>query len=113
MSNLAAVQKDVVAHQEMMNALVDYWPGAQWTLNGSDYSGLVWLDEKTPKPTEKELAAAMAIPKQPELAAENKVLFEHENRLRSLEGKPPLTLQQFTASMVTPAAPPPAKKKGR
>jgi hypothetical protein len=29
-------------------------PGAQWTLDGDDYSGLTWLDE-SPKPTKKTL----------------------------------------------------------
>lgn len=32
------------------------YPGAQWVLNGDDYSGLEWLDE-SPKPTEAELEA--------------------------------------------------------
>lgn len=32
-------------------------PGAQWTLDGEDYSGLTWLDD-TPKPTQAELDAA-------------------------------------------------------
>lgn len=30
--------------------------GAEWTLNGDDYTGLTWLSE-TPKPTKKELEA--------------------------------------------------------
>jgi hypothetical protein len=29
-------------------------PGTEWTLDGSDYSGLTWLDE-SPKPTKKTL----------------------------------------------------------
>jgi hypothetical protein len=32
-------------------------PGAQWSLDGSDYSGLTWLDD-SPKPTQAELDAA-------------------------------------------------------
>lgn len=32
------------------------YPGAQWVLNGDDYSGLEWLDE-SPKPTKKALEA--------------------------------------------------------
>jgi hypothetical protein len=31
--------------------------GAQWTLDGDDYSGLTWLDD-SPKPTQAELDAA-------------------------------------------------------
>jgi hypothetical protein len=30
------------------------YPGAEWTLNGSDYSGLTWLDD-SPEPTQQEL----------------------------------------------------------
>lgn len=33
------------------------YPGSQWTLNGDDYDGLVWLED-TPKPTQAELDAA-------------------------------------------------------
>ena len=32
------------------------YSGAEWTLNGDDYTGLTWLSE-TPKPTKKELEA--------------------------------------------------------
>ena len=30
-------------------------PGAQWTLRGTDYSGLEWLDSSQTKPTETEV----------------------------------------------------------
>jgi hypothetical protein len=30
-------------------------PGAQWVWNGSDYTGLEWLDETQTKPTEQEI----------------------------------------------------------
>ena len=33
-------------------------PNAEWTLNGDDYSGLVWLDNSSEKPTENELISA-------------------------------------------------------
>jgi hypothetical protein len=36
-------------------------------------------------------------PVPPEPAAETTVLYDHENRLRSLEGQPPLTLGEFLA----------------
>lgn len=32
------------------------YPGTIWTLNGTDYSGLTWLDE-SPQPTQEELDA--------------------------------------------------------
>lgn len=37
-------------------------------------------------------------PSAPEPAPEDQVLYNHENRIRSLEGQPPLNLEQFTAS---------------
>ena len=36
-------------------ALQELKPGAQWTLRGSDYSGLEWLDSSQTKPTETEI----------------------------------------------------------
>ena len=36
-------------------ALLSLSPGAEWTLNGSDYSGLTWLDTKQTQPTETEV----------------------------------------------------------
>ena len=37
-------------------ALISLKPGAQWTLNGDDYEGLVWHDEnELPPPTEEEV----------------------------------------------------------
>ena len=32
------------------------YSGTQWALNGTDYEGLIWLDE-SPKPTQAELDA--------------------------------------------------------
>jgi len=37
------------------DALQSLKPGAQWTLRGSDYSGLEWLDSSQTKPTETEV----------------------------------------------------------
>ena len=36
-------------------ALTALKPGAQWTLNGNDYTGLTWLDTKQTQPTETEI----------------------------------------------------------
>jgi hypothetical protein len=37
-------------------ALHNLRPGAQWTLNGSDYEGLIWHDDnELPPPTEEEV----------------------------------------------------------
>ena len=40
---------------DIPSALQSLKPGAQWTLNGSDYSGLEWLDSSQTKPTETEV----------------------------------------------------------
>jgi hypothetical protein len=36
--------------------LITNYAGKQWTLNGDDYNGLIWLDS-SPKPTKAELDA--------------------------------------------------------
>ena len=40
---------------DITSALLSLKPGAQWTLSGSDYSGLTWLDSSQTKPTETEV----------------------------------------------------------
>lgn len=44
-----------------MEALNDIRPGAQWSLNGDSYNGLVWLDNNQTKPTVTELRTAKAL----------------------------------------------------
>ena len=39
----------------IIHALQALKPTAQWTLRGSDYSGLEWLDSSQTKPTETEV----------------------------------------------------------
>jgi hypothetical protein len=56
---IEAQQASVAAHQQAVAALTAGWPGAQWTLAGEDYAGLLWLDETIPKPTEEEFSAAV------------------------------------------------------
>ena len=41
-------------------AIVALKPGAKWSLNGEDYSGLTWLDETQIMPTEDEINAKIA-----------------------------------------------------
>ena len=36
-------------------ALLSLRPGAEWVLDGEDYSGLEWLDSSQTKPTETEI----------------------------------------------------------
>ena len=40
---------------DIPSALQSLKPGAEWTLRGSDYSGLEWLDSSQTKPTETEV----------------------------------------------------------
>jgi len=40
---------------DISDALMSLKPGAEWTLRGSDYSGLEWLDSSQTKPTETEI----------------------------------------------------------
>ena len=40
---------------DIPSALQSLKPGAEWTLNGLDYSGLEWLDSIQTKPTETEV----------------------------------------------------------
>ena len=40
---------------DIPSALQSLKPGAEWTLNGLDYSGLEWLDSGQTKPTETEV----------------------------------------------------------
>ncbi len=44
--------------RDLTKALISLYPGAQWTLNGDQYSGLTWFDSNDkPKPTQEELEA--------------------------------------------------------
>ena len=40
---------------DITSALLALKPGAEWTLHGSDYTGLTWLDSSQTKPTETEI----------------------------------------------------------
>ena len=42
---------------DIPSILMHIRPGALWSLNGDEYTGLTWLDD-SPKPTEQELVAA-------------------------------------------------------
>jgi hypothetical protein len=47
------------------------YPGAQWSLNGEEYSGLEWYDS-TPKPTQAELDALWIPTQEADSKAANK-----------------------------------------
>jgi hypothetical protein len=42
----------MITINEALNSLR---PGAEWTLDGSTYAGIVWLDQVQTKPTEQEV----------------------------------------------------------
>lgn len=43
------------------SALLALRPGSPWTLNGDEYSGLIWLDQNTTQPTFDEVNAEIAV----------------------------------------------------
>jgi len=53
---------------DIANILTRRYAGAEWTLNGDDYTGLTWLSD-TPKPTKETLEGLWA-DVQAEIAAE-------------------------------------------
>ena len=42
---------------DITHALTALKPGAQWTLNGEDYTGLNWLDSEQ-QPTKQEISVS-------------------------------------------------------
>ena len=42
------------------DAIMSLKPGAEWVLNGTEYSGLQWLDSSQTKPTESQVTAKIA-----------------------------------------------------
>jgi len=50
-------------------------------------------------------------PAPPDPPPEASVLYDHENRLRVIEGQPPLTLSDFVNKVTDVPAPTPTKKK--
>ena len=57
-------------------------PGAEWSLNGDDYAGLVWLSD-SPKPSQEELDAAW--PAVREARAWNRVRAERDRLLAACD----------------------------
>ena len=46
---------------DIPTALTSLKPGAEWTLRGTDYSGLEWLDSSQTKPTETEVNSKISV----------------------------------------------------
>jgi hypothetical protein len=88
---------EILARTKAVNALR---PGADWSM--VEDGTITWNDADQTQPTEEEIAAEIANPTPPPPpppAAETTVMFDHENRIRALEGQPPLTLGDFITKM--------------
>lgn len=51
-----------MTHDQISEALQGLCPGAVWTLSGSAYAGITWLDTVQTQPTEAAVAAYVAPP---------------------------------------------------
>jgi hypothetical protein len=61
-------------YSQIVKALIDLRPGAEWALTGDTLEGLDWLDKKQSKPTLAEIEAAIANPLPvPELSVDQKL----------------------------------------
>jgi hypothetical protein len=61
-------------YSEIVKALTDIRPNAEWALMGDSLEGLEWLDKKQSKPTLAEIEAAIANPlPEPELTVAEKL----------------------------------------
>jgi hypothetical protein len=59
---------------QIVKALADIRPKAEWALMGDSYEGLEWLDTKQSKPTLAEIENAIANPlPEPELTVSEKL----------------------------------------
>lgn len=47
-------------NSDIVHGLEALRPGCEWTLNGNDLKGLIWLDKKQARPTDEELTKAIA-----------------------------------------------------
>lgn len=95
----------LAAPDDMARAMQVIRPGAQWTITGTDCATMAWLDAVQVQPTCTEINNAIAaLPtKDPVIDAIDivtlKVAFNHENRIRALEGKAAITIAQFKAAL--------------
>ena len=63
----------------LVEALLSLKPNCQWTIEGEEVSGLIWLDENSEKPTDEELHAKIA-----ELRAAEPMRLLREERNRRI-----------------------------
>jgi hypothetical protein len=73
-----------VIHADIVKALENLKPGAQWTLSGDDYGDLVWLSAGN-APTFAELQAEIALLPQKEKAKADKAIADKAAAQAKLE----------------------------
>lgn len=61
------------------------WPGAQWSLHGETYEGLIWHDTQAPKPTLEEIQNMFISYQQSEIYNTRQLQKNHSDLLRQLE----------------------------
>ena len=91
--NIIRTEDGVCIPPDMANR--DYAKYQQWLIAGNT------PDPYVPPPTPE-----------PAPTPEQTILFDHENRVRALEGQPPLTVEDFVAGAATPAPAPAKRRKG-
>jgi len=64
----------------LVEALLSLKPNCQWTIEGEEVSGLIWLDENSEKPTDEELYNKIA-----ELRAAKPMRLLREERNKRLQ----------------------------
>ena len=64
----------------LVEALLSLKPNCQWTIEGEEVSGLIWLDENSEKPTDEELYDKIA-----ELRAAKPMRLLREERNKRLQ----------------------------
>tara|TARA_Y100000401_G_C8268159_1_gene196878 strand:- start:3 stop:365 length:363 start_codon:yes stop_codon:yes gene_type:complete len=77
----------------LVEALLSLKPNCQWTIEGEEVSGLIWLDENSEKPTDEELYDKIA-----ELRAAKPMRLLREERNRKLQETDWWVLPDRTAS---------------
>lgn len=90
----------------IIEAIQSLRPGARWEMVDFDYANINWLDKTQTKPTLAEVNAEISrLQALPVDALETwdvialKIAFNHENRIRALEGKPSVTVPQFKTAL--------------
>lgn len=87
----------------LIDAIVSLRPGAEWQVKDGT---ITWLDQVQTQPTDQELQAEItrlsSVPVDTLRQWDNvslQIAFNHENRIRALEGKATITVAQFKTAV--------------